>query len=1014
MRTSDSNIAPGRPAGRLRALRGAAASAILAVALLPGVPTAVSASIAVDVGYRDDTYTSLAHGRATAEKPESKLWWTDGRWWGCLWDEATAAHRIQEFNTSTQSWSAVGPIVESRTGTQVDCLWDGTTLYIVSHELLGNSDSYLNSYDYDALTKTYTLRPGFPVAVTDRACEALTIAKDTTGKLWVAWERSQEIWVNCSQGSDTDWGTPFVVPGMGNQVADDDICVVTSFADRIGVFWSNQADQADYFLWRQDGDPDQTWSARETALFDPGLGNVADDHMNVAVESDGTLYVVCKTSLSVLDDPILFLLRRELNGTWTRFEAGRRRDDFTRPIVLIDEESRRLHIFTNCIASGKGTINWKSTDLDNIDFTTGLGDLFIKSHDDQSINDPTSTKQNIDSVTGILVQAADGTTESYLHNFYRPLSAPLEDGYRDWNYGVTTVSSPTAEKPESKLWWNDGSWWGCFWDDNVGAHRIHRFLPAEQGWLSVGPDADPRPETLVDCLFDGERLYVSSHPVSGGDPAELRSYSYDGTTGTYALRDGFPVDVSDAEGCEALTITKDTTGKLWASWESGRNIRVACTTTSDLDWAPSFVMPSQPGKVDSDDISVIVAFGGKVGVLWSDQSEDSDYFAYHVDGDPDDTWSPLEIAAYDPVLGAVANDHLNVTVGTDGTIYAVTKTNLSGSTDPAIAVLRRDVAGAWTSHLVNTRSEGGTRPIALVDEGNRQLHVLYNSDETGDDAIHIKSASLDDLLFPTGIGDLFLADGDYDAINNPTSTKQTVTSTTGLLVMASDADTRFYVHRAMSIAAPASLPEVDTDAGTLDFGTSDLGVPAAGAVTVYNVGAADLHVTRCTIGGGNADEFSISPGIGAFVLAAGDSAVVDVVFTPAVPGARTALFRVHSDDPGAPVLAVTLDGTGFSSATGVTPSAGPAVSLRLGRPRPNPTRGALGSSFQLSLPQADRATLSLYDVAGRLVARRAPEALSSGTHVLRWSPGPISAGTYFVRLTTDAGESASTKWVLIR
>ncbi|MBZ0266896.1 hypothetical protein K8I85_01965, partial [bacterium] len=794
---------------------------------------AAAASTPVDVGYQDATFGPNIHGRATAEKPESKLWWADGRWWGCLWDETAGAHRIHEFNTSTQSWTSIGPDVETRTQTLVDCLWDGTLLYIVSHELLGNGDSYLNSYDYDPGTKSYTLRAGFPVVVADRASEALTIAKDTTGKLWVAWERSQDIYVNCSQTSETDWGTPFVVPGMGNQVADDDICVITAFADRIGVLWSNQLDNADYFLWHEDGDPDGTWSPRETALIDASLGAVADDHMNIAVESDGTIYAVVKTSLTVLDDPILYLLQRDLDGTWSRHEVGRRRDDFTRPIVLIDEESRQLHIFTNCIASGKGTINWKTSDLDNIDFSTGIGDLFIKSGSDHSINDPTSTKQNIDSASGILVEASDAGTSNYFHNFYRPLSAPVDEGFRDAYYGTVTVSSPTAEKPESKLWWNDGSWWACFWDDLVGSHRIHEFHAAEEGWVSVGPNGDPRPETLVDCLFDGETLYVSAHPVSGGDPAQLWSYSYDATTRTYELRDGFPAEMGDASGCEALTIAKDTTGKLWATWESGRNIRVNCTTTSDADWGTSFVIPPQPGKTDSDDISVIAAFDGKVGVLWSDQSENTNYFAYHVDGDDDTVWSALEIAAQDPALAPVANDHLNVAVASDGTFYAVTKTNLSGSNDPGIAVVRRETNGTWSGHTVNTRGEGGTRPIVLIDEGNREMHVLFNSDETGDDAIHRKSADLDGLVFPSGIGDLVIASDTYDGINNPTSTKQTVTSTTGILVEASDSGAQFYLHRALPIAAPALVPEVDTDAGSVDYGTTDLGVPVVNAVTVY-------------------------------------------------------------------------------------------------------------------------------------------------------------------------------------
>src|SRR5919199_1413920 len=36
---------------------------------------------------------------------------------------------------------------------------------------------------------------------------------------------------------------------------------------------------------------------------------------------------------------------------------------------------------------------------------------------------------------------------------------PVSAGYRDFNYG-TTASAPTEDKPQAKLWWNDGRWWG--------------------------------------------------------------------------------------------------------------------------------------------------------------------------------------------------------------------------------------------------------------------------------------------------------------------------------------------------------------------------------------------------------------------------------------------------------------------------------------------------------------------------------------------------------------------------
>ncbi|MGH3085740.1 MAG: hypothetical protein ACRDSJ_00300, partial [Rubrobacteraceae bacterium] len=53
----------------------------------------------------------------------------------------------------------------------------------------------------------------------------------------------------------------------------------------------------------------------------------------------------------------------------------------------------------------------------NISFEAGLGDPFIQSGADPNVNDITSTKQNLNSETGLLGLAADDTTGYYLHNY---------------------------------------------------------------------------------------------------------------------------------------------------------------------------------------------------------------------------------------------------------------------------------------------------------------------------------------------------------------------------------------------------------------------------------------------------------------------------------------------------------------------------------------------------------------------------------------------------------------------
>src|SRR5574342_619410 len=43
-------------------------------------------------------------------------------------------------------------------------------------------------------------------------------------------------------------------------------------------------------------------------------------------------------------------------------------------------------------------------------------------------------------------------------------SVPVAAGYRDFNFGAVSSAEPTYGKTESKLWWNDGWWWGYLWN----------------------------------------------------------------------------------------------------------------------------------------------------------------------------------------------------------------------------------------------------------------------------------------------------------------------------------------------------------------------------------------------------------------------------------------------------------------------------------------------------------------------------------------------------------------------
>ncbi len=199
-----------------------------------------------------------------------------------------------------------------------------------------------------------------------------------------------------------------------------------------------------------------------------------------------------------------------------------------------------------------------------------------------------------------------------------------------------------------------------------------------------------RTETKSDCLWDGTHLYV----VSGGASASalLYRYSYNPSTKTYSLDTNFPVTVRTG-GAEAMVLDKDSTGRLWITYTQSNKVWVNRSTTADHVWTPAaaFNPPSAPSEsnnatVDQDDISTLVAFDDKIGVLWSKHSTSvttdpnaAFYFSYREDGAADTigAWQTKKIYS-GPNM---SDDHMNIkslhVAGKE--IYAVVKTSLAGT-----------------------------------------------------------------------------------------------------------------------------------------------------------------------------------------------------------------------------------------------------------------------------------------------------------------------------------------------
>jgi trimeric autotransporter adhesin len=422
--------------------------------------------------------------------------------------------------------------------------------------------------------------------------------------------------------------------------------------------------------------------------------------------------------------------------------------------------------------------------------------------------------------------------------------------------GPSTVGAPiplTGEKPESKLWWNDGIWWASMWSTGSSAYHVFRLQTANQTWVDTGTALDNRPSSRADTLWDAStgKLYVASHIFStgssSGSPARLYRYSYDAGTETYSLDSGFPVQIGNFK-TEALTIAKDSTGQLWATWKQGTtfvvNASVCNPECNDAVWGAPFT-PDVPGTkttFNSDDIAAVIAFAGQVGVFWDNQTNGTDYFAVHADSSPDTIWSG-EVALSGTGL---ADDHVNLKVDSSGRVYALVKTSLDGSTDPLVVLLVRSTSGSWTSTTVGLKRDGHTRGIVELDEAAQTIHVFATAPGSGG-SIYEKTSPMGSIAFPAGRGTRVMQDADGE-LNNPTSTKQNVSAATGLVVVASSGK-HAYFHQYFSLgggggggaptASFSASPTSGTAPLTVQFTDASTGGPTSWGWDFQNDGTID-------------------------------------------------------------------------------------------------------------------------------------------------------------------------------
>ena len=370
------------------------------------------------------------------------------------------------------------------------------------------------------------------------------------------------------------------------------------------------------------------------------------------------------------------------------------------------------------------------------------------------------------------------------------------------------VRAPTRHKNQSKLFFAHGSWWGVLNEPTSREARIHRLDWKTQRWHDTGVVVDERPYARADVLFADDTLYVASGGSSESPAHAVRVlvFTFDPATSRWAPAPDFPVVVSEA-GVESPLIERSSERRpLGVVHRRGRPPGRPLPGHIHR-WTPPFIPNVANTSVQTDQVGM-TAVGDELLLLWSNQLDEAIYATSHNDGDPDDAWSEVST-----VVGGflAADNHLNVRALPDGRVFAVTKTSLDTvptsqpGWDQVLLLDRKD--GHWSRQQFGQIRDKHTRPIVVLDAEHGEALVFATAPTAGG-AIYLKHTKFDDIRFPVGLGELAIKADGLDQINDATSTKQPVGSSTGLVVLASDDPTGRYVHLAASLGGvPPGQPQ---------------------------------------------------------------------------------------------------------------------------------------------------------------------------------------------------------------
>jgi hypothetical protein len=301
---------------------------------------------------------------STSEESQSKVWTHAGKYWAVLTDsEGTFIWRLDGSTWTKNLKISVGEYARA------DCKVNNKYVHVLLFR--GDNATYLVSAEYNPVAQSYFLWEKTPdkVAIAlDAATNVATMDIDSKGRMWVAYIAAGATKIKWSDSPYATWSAAITLGTGGKK---DEKCSILTIPalKKVAVLWSNQTTQRFGLKTHSDGADPSTWSDLEIpasqSAVNIGMG-MADDHLDMVADKDGTLYCAVKTSYDTPGHPKLALLVRRPKGTWDNlYEVS---SSGTRPIVILNEELGKLKVIYTSNEGG-GTLIYREATTAKLEFS---------------------------------------------------------------------------------------------------------------------------------------------------------------------------------------------------------------------------------------------------------------------------------------------------------------------------------------------------------------------------------------------------------------------------------------------------------------------------------------------------------------------------------------------------------------------------------------------------------------------------------------------------------------------